>query len=87
VKRTLGPGRLTGFSLTPDGEWAVGLDVYNKAIFVFDLLRETQLTVPLAGRSEPGELIHVPVLINATSTMAIVADIPADQVVVLLIDR
>lgn len=87
VKRTLGPGRLTGFRLAPDGEWAVGLDVYNKVIFVFDLLRETQLTVPLAGRSEPGELIHVPVLINATSTMAIVADIPADQVVVLLIDR
>jgi hypothetical protein len=87
VKRTLGPGRLTGFRLAPNGEWAVGLDVYNEAIFVFDLSREIQLTVPLAERSEPGELIHVPVLINATSTMAIIADIPADQVVLLIVDR
>jgi hypothetical protein len=47
VSHRLGPGRLTGFKVAPNGEWAAGVDVFHEEIFVYDLhKRSKRFTLP-----------------------------------------
>jgi DNA-binding beta-propeller fold protein YncE len=87
VTHSLGPGRLTGFKVAANGEWAVGVDVFYEEIFVFDLQNKEIQKIPFAGLAKKDdEFDKVPVLIDASSQVTIVADIPANQVVVLRVE-
>jgi hypothetical protein len=87
VSHRLGPGRLTGFKVAPNGEWAAGVDVFYEEIFVYDLHQKEIQKIPLAGLAQDDEEFNkVPVLVDASSHVAVVADIPANQVVVLNVD-
>jgi hypothetical protein len=87
ITHSLGPGRLTGFKVAPNGKWAAGVDVFYEQIFVYDLEKKEVQRVPLAGLAEEdAEFDKVAVLVDASSQVAIVADIPANQVVVLRVE-
>jgi hypothetical protein len=88
VSHSLGPGRSTGLKVAPNGEWAAGVDVFYEKIFVYDLHKKEIQKIPFAGLAqEDEEFDKVPVLVDASSQVAVVADIPANQVVVLKVDR
>jgi hypothetical protein len=55
VTRSLGPGRLTGFKVAPNGEWAAGVDVFYQEIFVHDLQRKEVQKIPFAGLAQEDE--------------------------------
>jgi hypothetical protein len=55
VTRSLGPGRLTGFKVAPNGEWAAGVDVFYQEIFVYDLQRKEVQKIPFAGLAQEDE--------------------------------
>jgi DNA-binding beta-propeller fold protein YncE len=87
VTHSLGPGRLTGFEVAANGRWAAGVDVFYEEIFVFDLQNKEIQKIPFAGLAKKDdEFDKVPVLIDASSQVTIVADIPANQVVVLRVE-
>ena len=84
VSHSLGPGRLTGFKVAPNGAWAAGVDVSYEDIVVYDLQKKKVQRAPLAGGVEDNtEFEKVPVLVDASSQMAIVADIAANRIVVI----
>ena len=88
VSHSLGPGRLTGFKVAPNGEWAAGVDVFYNEILVYDLQNKEVHKIPLSGLAKENEgFDKVPVLIDASSQMAVVADIPADQVAVISMEK
>jgi hypothetical protein len=80
VTRILGEGRLTGFRLAPNGNWAIEVNVYNDKIFIFDLLKRTEDFIPLDGSLRAGEFSRVPIEVSYDSKLAIVSNIPVNQI-------
>jgi hypothetical protein len=81
VLRALGPGRLTGFSVSPDGRWAAGVTLANDRLLIFGLNDRRSHATTLMGR-ERGELWRVPVRFDDGTSLVATLDIPAHELVV-----
>jgi hypothetical protein len=82
VTHVLGPGRLTGFAVAPDGSWALGVTLRNEMLLAFDLRTRAVTEVPLKG-GVAGELVAVPVVFSEDSRVAAAPDVTANQVVIV----
>jgi hypothetical protein len=86
VTRALGPGKLTGFAVAPDGTWAAGTDAYHRNLYLFDLQRPESLKVPCSEVPE-GEFVRTPVVIDPSSSRVAIPDPEANQVVEVEVRR
>jgi hypothetical protein len=81
--KEIGPGRLLAFEVASNGHWAVGIDVFEAVIWIYDLGRETVDSVPLAFIDRPDELSRVPVCFDPVGHYAAIADLRASELILL----